>query len=497
MLLKELLAGRMLPIGAADLAIRGLTADSREVRPGYLFAALSGTKADGAKFIPDAIAKGAAAILADNKVMAKAAVPIIHDANPRRALALMAARFFEHQPEYIAAVTGTNGKTSVATFARQIWSELGFKAANLGTLGAIGPDGNRLDEGAPLTTPDPVALHRLLDRLAGEGFDHVAFEASSHGLDQFRLDGVRIKAAAFTNLTRDHLDYHGTEEAYFAAKLRLFTEVLPPEGIAIVNVDALYGARVADAAQKAGRKVWRVGRSGREIRLIDAALHAKGQQLTVEVLDSRYDVALPLAGAFQASNALLSAGLVIACGGAPDRVVAALAKLTTVPGRMQWVGDALAEGGAGDQTASVYVDYAHTPDALRTVLEALRPHTKHRLHVVVGCGGDRDAGKRPLMGMLAAALADHTIITDDNPRSEVPAEIRREILEGVPDGTNVEEIGDRAKAIAAAVNALEPGDSLVIAGKGHETGQIVGKVTLPFDDADVARAAIAKRGRGT
>ena len=489
MLLKELLAGRMLPIGAAELAIRGLTADSREVREGFLFAALAGAKADGAKFIPDAIAKGAAAILADDKVTAKAAVPIIHDENPRRALALMAARFFGHQPEHIAAVTGTNGKTSVASFARQIWTALGFKAANLGTLGAIGPDGTRMDEGAPLTTPDPVALHRLLDRLAGEGFDHVAFEASSHGLDQFRLDGVKVSAAAFTNLTRDHLDYHGTEEAYFAAKLRLFTEILPPEGIAVVNVDTLFGPRVAEAAQKAGRKVWRLGRSGKEIRLLNATLHAKGQHVTAEVFGARYEVALPLAGAFQASNALLSAGLVIACGGAPERAMAALQKLTTVPGRMQWVGDV----GSGDTTASVYIDYAHTPDALRTVLEALRPHTKHRLHVVFGCGGDRDAGKRPLMGMLAAALADHTIVTDDNPRSEVPAEIRREIMEGVPEGSKVEEIGDRAKAIAAAIDELEPGDSLVIAGKGHETGQIVGKAVLPFDDAEVARAALAKR----
>ncbi len=400
---------------------------------------------------------------------------------------------FQRQPEYIVAVTGTNGKTSVVSFARQIWIDLGYKSASLGTLGAIGPDGKRIDEGAPLTTPDPVALHRLLDSLAGEGFDHVAFEASSHGLDQFRLDGVRIKVAAFTNLTRDHLDYHGTEEAYLAAKLRLFSEVLPPEGIAVVNVDTAYGVRVAEAAASAGRKVWRVGRAGKEIRLIDAALGPKGQTLSVEVHGERYEVALPLAGGFQASNALLAAGLVIACGGGQHSTMQALERLETVPGRMQWVG----EVGTGESGASVYVDYAHTPDALRTVLEALRPHTKHRLHLVFGCGGDRDAGKRPLMGMLAAALADHTIVTDDNPRGEVPAEIRREIMEGVPEGSDVEEIGDRAKAIKAAVGALEPGDALVIAGKGHETGQIVGKVVLPFDDAEVTRAAITrKQGNG-
>ena len=491
MLLKQLLAGRMLPIGAADLAIRGLTADSREVREGYLFAAISGAKADGAAFIPDAIAKGAAAILADEKVSATAAVPIIHDVNPRRALAMIAARFFERQPAFISAVTGTNGKTSVASFARQIWTRLGYRSASLGTLGAIGPEGERLDAGPPLTTPDPVALHRLLNRLADEGFEHVAFEASSHGLDQFRLDGVRIKSAAFTNLTRDHLDYHGTEDAYFAAKLRLFTEILPPEGIAVVNVDTAPGVRVAEAALRAGRKVWRAGRAGKELRLIKSTLGSKEQKVTLEVLDEHYEVNLPLAGAFQASNALLSAGLVIACGAEPASAIAALEKLTTVPGRMQWIG----EVGAGESAASIYVDYAHTPDALRAVLEAVRPHTKHRLHVVFGCGGDRDAGKRPLMGMLAAALADHTIITDDNPRSEVPAEIRREIMEGVPEGANVEEIGDRAKAIAAAIDALEPGDNLVIAGKGHETGQIVGKVVLPFDDSEVASAAIGSRGK--
>jgi len=416
-------------------------------------------------------------------------VALVPSANPRRDFALMAARFHAGQPRTIAAVTGTNGKTSVASFARQIWTDLGHKAASLGTLGAIGPAGRRLDEGVALTTPDPVALHRLLDRLAGERYEHVAFEASSHGLDQFRLDGVRITAAAFTNLTRDHLDYHGTEESYLAAKLRLFCEILPVDGIAVVDVDAPYGVRVADAATRAGRTVWCVGRGGDEIRLIDTVIEGKRQRLKLDVFGTPREVVLPLAGTFQATNALIAAGLVIACGEDAGHTIDVLSRLQTVPGRMQWVGDAKDSAGL----ASVYVDYAHTPDALKTVLEALRPHTKHRLHVVFGCGGDRDAGKRPLMGMIAAGLADRVIVTDDNPRSEVPAEIRREIIDGIPETTDLSEIGDRAAAIRAGVDGLEPGDVLLIAGKGHETGQIIGKVILPFDDVVAARAALAIR----
>jgi UDP-N-acetylmuramoyl-L-alanyl-D-glutamate--2,6-diaminopimelate ligase len=489
MLLRELLVGRALPIAAADLAIRGLTADSREVRPGFLFAALPGTKLDGASFIADAVEKGAVAVLADEELKAEALVPIVRDANPRRALALAAARFYPHQPAHIAAVTGTNGKTSVTVFARQIWTALGAAAASVGTLGVIGPDGNRRGTGAPLTTPDPVQLHAMLDRLAGERVDHVALEASSHGLDQYRLDGVHIRAAAFTNLTRDHLDYHRTEEAYIAAKLRLFTEVMSADGIAVINMDAPHGETFALAAKRAGRRVWRVGRAGKDIKILEASLGSKSQGLRLDVFGQRMAVDLPLVGGFQASNALIAAGLVVACGSHAPKALAALATLKGVPGRMQHVGDVAREKGH----AQIYVDYAHTPDALRTMLEAIRPHTSGRLHLVFGCGGDRDKGKRALMGAVAAELADRIIVTDDNPRGEVPGDIRRAIMAAIPAAAQAEEIGDRASAIERAVGSLEPGDILLIAGKGHETGQIVGATTLPFDDAEMARHFIQQR----
>ncbi|MFO1186292.1 MAG: UDP-N-acetylmuramoyl-L-alanyl-D-glutamate--2,6-diaminopimelate ligase [Alphaproteobacteria bacterium] len=492
MLLKDLLLGRTLPVQAAQLAIRGLTADSREVKPGYLFAALPGTKTDGAAFIADAVGKGAVAVLAEEGVKADASVPIVRDANPRRTLALAAARFYACQPERIAAVTGTNGKTSVTVFARQIWTALGERAASMGTLGVLGPDGARLDEGAPLTTPDPVQLHAFVDRLAGEGFTRLALEASSHGLDQFRLDGVRVHAAAFTNLTRDHLDYHGTEAAYAAAKLRLFTELLSPEGTAVINLDGEHGAEFAAAAERAGRRMWRIGRTGSEIKLLETSPSARGQLIHLEAFGERTAIELPLIGAFQASNALIAAGLVVACGGDPARAIAALTRLQGVPGRMQLVGDVIRHGGS----AHVHVDYAHTPDALRTVLRAIRPHASGKLHVVFGCGGDRDKGKRPLMGAAAAELADTVIVTDDNPRSESPADIRRAILEGMPPG-GAREIGDRAEAIKAAIAGLSAGDILMIAGKGHETGQIVAGVTYLFDDAAVVRALIADESKRT
>ena len=490
MLLKELLVGRTLPVQAAELAIRGLTADSREVEPGYLFAALPGSKLDGSAFIADAVGKGAVAVLADEATKADARVPIVRDANPRRTLALAAARFYPRQPERVVAVTGTNGKTSVTVFARQIWAALGERAASLGTLGVLGADGARLDDGPPLTTPDPVRLHAMLDRLAGDGFTRLALEASSHGLDQFRLDGVRVRAAAFTNLTRDHLDYHGTESAYAAAKRRLFTELLSADGTAVINVDGEHGAEFATAAERAHRKVWRIGRMGREIKLLEARPSARGQLIHLDTFGERTAIELPLIGAFQTSNALLAAGLVIACGADAARAIAMLIKLQGVPGRMQLVGDVLCEGG----TAHVYVDYAHTPDALRTVLTAIRPHAVGKLHVVFGCGGDRDKGKRPLMGAAATEFADTLIVTDDNPRSESAAGIRREILQGIPPG-RAREIGDRAEAIGAAIGGLAAGDILMIAGKGHETGQIVGTVTHPFDDADVARACIAAHNK--
>ncbi len=470
----------------AEVEISGLTADSRRVAAGYLFAALPGSRVDGRDFIPQALDKGAAAVLAPEGTRlpdGRRDVALITDANPRRRLALLAARFYGRQPETACAVTGTNGKTSVASFTRQLWQALGHPAASLGTLGLQPP---RADAPASLTTPDPVELHRCLAALARDHIDHVVLEASSHGLDQYRLDGIRVSAAAFTNLTRDHLDYHGTMEAYLAAKLRLFTELLQPEGTAVVNVDDPAGAEISAACRARGVKLISYGKGAADLRLLSQEPTATGQNLKLEVFGKAYDVALPVAGAFQGENVLAALGLVLAGGADTDRAVAALTQVSGVPGRVELVGATPAGG-------HVYVDYAHTPDALETVLKALRPHTAARLFVIIGCGGDRDRGKRPQMGRIAVTLADQTIITDDNPRSEDPATIRQEMLVEAP---GAQEIGDRGAAIATAVAALGPGDVLVIAGKGHETGQIVGGQVLPFDDREVARTAISRLAEG-
>ncbi len=470
----------------AEVEISGLTADSRRVAAGYLFAALPGSRVDGRDFIPQALDKGAAAVLAPEGTRmpdGRRDVALITDANPRRRLALLAARFYGRQPETACAVTGTNGKTSVASFTRQLWQALGHPAASLGTLGLQPP---RADAPASLTTPDPVELHRCLAALARDHIDHVVLEASSHGLDQYRLDGIRVSAAAFTNLTRDHLDYHGTMEAYLAAKLRLFTELLQPEGTAVVNVDDPAGAEISAACRARGVKLISYGKGAADLRLLSQEPTATGQNLKLEVFGKAYDVALPVAGAFQGENVLAALGLVLAGGADTDRAVAALTQVSGVPGRVELVGATPAGG-------HVYVDYAHTPDALETVLKALRPHTAARLFVIIGCGGDRDRGKRPQMGRIAVTLADQAIITDDNPRSEDPATIRQEMLVEAP---GAQEIGDRGAAIATAVAALGPGDVLVIAGKGHETGQIVGGQVLPFDDREVARTAISRLAEG-
>lgn len=479
--------------GAAqtEVEISGLTADSRKVAAGYLFAALPGSRADGRDFIPQAIQQGAAAVLAPTgtalpplETPGAKHVALLLDDNPRRRLALLAARFYGRQPATIALVTGTNGKTSVASFTRQLWQTLGHDAASLGTLGLQPP---RPDAPASLTTPDPVELHRCLATLARDRIDHVVLEASSHGLDQSRLDGIRASAAAFTNLTRDHLDYHGTMEAYLAAKLRLFTELLLPEGSAVVNIDDPAGAAVVEACRARGVKLITYGKkAGAELRLVDQQPTATGQDLKLSVFGKPYSVALPVAGAFQAGNALAALGFVLAGGAETGKAVAALETLSGVPGRVELVG-------ATPAGAHVYVDYAHTPDALETVLKALRPHAENRLFVIIGCGGDRDPGKRPMMGRIAVTLADEAIITDDNPRSEDPAAIRQEMLAEAP---GAQEIGDRGAAIAHAVAAMGPGDVLVIAGKGHESGQIVGGQVLPFDDRDVARTAISKLAGG-
>jgi UDP-N-acetylmuramoyl-L-alanyl-D-glutamate--2,6-diaminopimelate ligase len=464
----------------AGVEITGLTADSREVRPGWLFAALPGNKLDGSRFVPDAIAKGAAAILIKSGLkLAGARVPFITSDEPRRALALMAARFYPVQPETIVAVTGTSGKTSVADFTRQIFAALGRQAASLGTIGLVKPDGGVYGS---LTTPDPVSLHRTLAELAEDGVTHLAFEASSHGLDQHRLDGVRIKAAAFTNLGRDHLDYHPDMQSYLAAKLRLFSELLPADGTAVVNADTDEAVRVIAAADARGAKLMRVGTRGKELHLASLKPDGFAQRLEIRFAGKSYAGRLPLLGDYQASNALIAAGLAIAAGEMPGRVFPALEKLQGVKGRLEIVG----EGHGG---GLIVIDYAHKPEALAAALDALRPFAPGKLVCVFGCGGDRDKGKRPIMGRIAAAKADAVIVTDDNPRSEEPAAIRAEILAGAP---AAREIGDRAEAIRAGVRRLAKGDVLLIAGKGHETGQIVGSKILPFSDHDAVQAALVE-----
>jgi UDP-N-acetylmuramoyl-L-alanyl-D-glutamate--2,6-diaminopimelate ligase len=468
------------------LEIRGLSADSRKIAPGDLFAAIPGGRADGRDFIGQAIERGAVAVLTTpGTSLGRHGRPValVTDQNPRRRLALIAARFFGRQPAVIAAVTGTNGKTSVVEFARQIWSRLGHNAASLGTLGVMPP---RLDAPASLTTPDPVELHRCLAALARDGVEHLAMEASSHGLDQYRLEGVEIRAAAFTNLSRDHLDYHGGAEAYLAAKLRLFTELVPPGGGAVLNADVPEFETLRAAALARGLKILTYGAGGGDLCLVRTAAAAEGQCLTLKLLGRRHDIALPLPGRFQAANVLAALGLVIATGTDPEAALEALPQLGGVAGRLELVARAPSGG-------QVYVDYAHTPDALRSALEALRRHASGRLCVVFGCGGDRDRGKRPLMGEIARSLADQVIVTDDNPRSEDPAAIRRAILAAAPGAL---EIGDRAEAIETAVAALGPGDLLVVAGKGHEPGQIVGDRVLPFDDRDMVRDVVARLEEG-
>ncbi len=470
----------------APLDYSGLASDSRAVQPGYLFAALPGTKADGSAYIADAVKRGAKAVLGLPSARASAealGALFIADDNPRRRLAKLAAEFYGAQPRVIAAVTGTNGKTSVSVFLRQIWTQLGFAAASMGTIGVVTPKGEIT---LAHTTPDPIEVHAILARLAGEGTDHLALEASSHGLDQYRLDGVDVAAAAFTNLTRDHLDYHENFDRYLAAKLRLFSDVLRADGVAVINSDADHAGDFLAVARARGVKVLTVGESGETLKLVSREVHADGQTLHVQFGGKAHEIALPLAGSFQASNALVAAGLAIGLGDGAEAVFAALAHLSGAAGRLEKV--ACAKSGA-----PIYVDYAHTPDALETVLTAIRPHVEGRLHVIFGCGGDRDKGKRPLMGAAACRFADRVIVTDDNPRSEDPAVIRKEALAGCSSAT---EIGDRAQAIEAGIAALEAGDVLVIAGKGHEPYQIVGERTLHFSDREEAiRAAIKFGGR--
>lgn len=463
--------------------VSGLAMDSRAVKPGDLFFALAGTQTDGARFIDAAIASGAVAIAGAQAPQGQTPVPFVVTKNPRRALSLAAARFFPQQPATIAAVTGTSGKTSVAAFTRQIWQRLGHASASIGTIGLVSP--KRTVYGS-LTTPDPIALHRQLDEIARDGVTHLAFEASSHGLDQYRLDGVRIAAGGFTNLSRDHMDYHPDVAHYLGAKLRLFRDLVVAGGAAVISADHDCSQEVIAAARSRGLRILAVGGEGdgkgEGISLREATIDGFAQRLTVEHRARKHSLRLPLVGAFQIENALVSAGLAIATGSDADAVFAALEHLEGAKGRLELVGER--------NGAPIFVDYAHKPDALAKALQALRPYARRKLVVVFGAGGDRDAGKRPLMGAIASEHADRVIVTDDNPRSEKPEDIRAAILAAARSAT---EIGDRASAIRAAIDDLENGDALLIAGKGHETGQIIGDRTLPFSDHDAVKSALAPR----
>lgn len=463
-----------------DTAISGITSDSRAVKPGDIFAALKGQQLDGAEFASDAVEKGACAILAaPGLIPDELGVPVLEAEDPRHALAIIAARLNPGQPETMVAVTGTAGKTSVAAFTRQIWAHAGLRAASIGTTGVVAPG---IDEYGSLTTPDPVKLHELLGNLNSLGVTHAAMEASSHGLEQRRLDGVRLAAAGFTNLGHDHLDYHPTMEEYHRAKMRLFDTLLPEGAPAIVFADDQWSEKTFRAVKVAGRELLTVGRSGSFLNLKRVEHERSKQHAQIEFEGTIHEVELPLAGDFQIANALVSAGLAISTGTAAETAFEALEKLEGAPGRLDLVGMTAAG-------APVYVDYAHKPEALENVLAAVRPFTLGRIVVVFGCGGDRDRKKRPVMGEIATRLADVVIVTDDNPRTETPSDIRAEIMKAAP---GAEEIGDRREAISHAVGMLKSGDTLIVAGKGHEEGQTIGNKTLPFSDHAVIREFLSE-----
>ena len=480
MTLGELLPDLGLATPQRAIPIAGLATDSRAVSPGFAFFAVPGTRSDGLAYAAEAVAAGAVAVVSerwpagDAGGAASVVVP-----NLRRSLSAAARRFYPAQPETVVAVTGTSGKTSVAAFVRQIWAASGRRAASLGTLGIVTPEGAVYGS---LTTPDPIALHRSLDDLARRAVTHLALEASSHGLDQHRLDGVTLAGAAFTNLSRDHLDYHPTTEHYLKAKLRLFEDLLVPGQPAVIDADSDIADRVCAAARDRGLAVTTVGRRGTGIELRTTEPDGYATRLVLRHGGRSFELRLPLAGLFQVSNALVAAGLCLVTGTPADVVFASLEHLVGPPGRLERVGTR--------RGAPIFVDYAHKPDALQNVLTTLRPYAAARLIVAFGCGGDRDPGKRPVMGEIAARLADHVVVTDDNPRSEPPAAIRAAIMAGMSGASNAIEIGDRAEAIAEAVGMLEAGDVLVVAGKGHETGQTVGREVLPFSDAEAVAAAL-------
>ena len=463
--------------GQDEAVVTGFAIDHRKVAPGTVFGAFQGVRVNGEDYIAEAVRSGAVAVVTRPGVAVAGAVAI-HAENPRERFAQLAAHFFAPFPAVAVAVTGTNGKTSTVEMTRQLWRMAGQHAASIGTLGVTTAD-ERVTTG--LTTPDVVTFLSNVAGLAREGVTHLAFEASSHGLVQYRTEGLNVAAAAFTNLSRDHLDYHGDMGAYLTAKLRLFSEVLSPAGSAVVWADDVHAGRVIDLAQARGNRLITVGERGHTLRLVQRDPTLLGQGLTIEAEGQTHQVMLPLIGGYQAANALVAAGLVIATGGDVARTVADLARLQPVRGRLERA--VITRSGA-----PVYVDYAHTPDALEAAIAALKPHAGGRLIVVFGAGGDRDAGKRETMGQVAQMQADVAIVTDDNPRTEDPAAIRAAILKGAP---HAREIGDRREAIGHAVRQAGPQDIVLIAGKGHEQGQIVGDMELPFDDVTVARECAA------
>ncbi|WP_336279512.1 UDP-N-acetylmuramoyl-L-alanyl-D-glutamate--2,6-diaminopimelate ligase [Bartonella sp. CB175] len=465
------------------IEITGISADSRQVLPGYVFVAVPGHRGDGRQYISDAIKRGARAIVTDdNFVFETLSVPVLRVSNVRHSLAIAAARFYGSQPETVVAVTGTSGKTSVVSFLQQIWKFVGFCAASIGTVGLISP--KRIDYGY-LTTPDPVILQRLLCEITKDGVTHAALEASSHGLDQSRLDGVNLAAAAFTNLGRDHMDYHTCVEDYLRAKMKLFDTLLPKDSPALIFADDVYSQRVIDYVRQTCRHVLTIGRKGTFITVNRVEHHRSKQRVECRMGDNIYIFDLPLAGDFQVTNALMAAGLAIATGVPSDKVFRSLEVLQGAPGRLELIGKT-------EDNAPVYVDYAHKPEALEQVLLSVRPFTQGRLILVFGCGGDRDQGKRPLMGKIAAKRADIVIVTDDNPRTETPKKIREDILQAVPEAI---EIADRSEAISYAVGLLKAGDTLIIAGKGHEDGQIIGEKIYPFSDRLHALSALKERSQ--
>ena len=467
-----------------DMMVEGLTCDSRKVRPGYVFAAFNGTEANGAAYIKEATAKGACAVLAEAGEKEKADVPLMLSEQPRKTYAHMAARFFQHAPEQIVAVTGTNGKTSVAEFYRQIAQQLGQKAASLGTMGVTGAT---VAEAFSHTTPEPAVLHAVLRDLHFAGITHLAMEASSHGLSQFRMDGVSLRAAAFTNLTRDHLDYHQTQAAYFDAKARLFTDLLGVDGVAIINLDGAGADEMLAQVKASGKKVMTVGTSEQaQLQMANITTAPQGIEVSLRFEGQEYQVTLPIIGHFQVENIGCAVGLGLVSGFELADMASVLPFVTGAKGRLE-------KAGVTAQGATLYIDYAHTPDALEQVLTNLKPHCSGKIICVFGCGGDRDVGKRPEMGEVVARLADVAIVTDDNPRKEDPAAIRADVMTGCPDAEN---IADRAKAIAHGISRLGDGDILLIAGKGHENQQLIGDETLPFSDEGTVRAILRSQAAG-